>query len=78
MYTANKARAYTARTPNKLDEKLEVIVQDAISHGLTHAIIRVYFEDAWFNTIANELEKRGFVVEHVWEMTMASDVKFSW
>lgn len=78
MYTANKARAYAANTPNKLDEQLKLIVENAIYHGLSHATIRVFSEDAWFGTIAQELEKRGFTVNRVPDMVMKGDVEFSW
>ena len=72
MYTADHARAEAS---HDLDSR----IQDAVAGASgNRASLRVYIEDPFCHTIAYELERRGFTVEHVPDIGLKGDVSFSW
>lgn len=75
MFTAEKARELSV---DSLDARIEKEVKLAISLGQTDAYIRVYVEDSFFNSIEEELKKRGFHSIKVPNITLKGDVYFSW
>lgn len=75
MFTADMARKLN---DNNLDERIQKEVEYAISHGIKHAYLRVYIEDSFFDSIEEELTKRGFHSIQVPEITLKGDVYFSW
>ncbi len=75
MFTAEKARELSI---DSLDSRIEKEVKLAISLGLNNAYLRVYIEDSFFNSIEEELTKRGFHSIKVPNITLKGDVYFSW
>ena len=78
MYTAENAREKTSNSPNVLDERLQKEVEDAVYRGFNRASVRVYIDDPFVHNIKEELEKRGFTVDHVPDICLKGDVDFSW
>lgn len=75
MFTADMARKLN---DNNLDERIQKEVEYAISHGIKHAYLRVYIEDAFIDSIEEELTKRGFHSIQVPNITLKGDIYFSW
>lgn len=73
MYTADQARA---RTTDDLDRRIQEAVQEAGSART--ASMRIYAEDWFARTIAEELEQRGFTDIRVPSFMLKTDVAFSW
>lgn len=74
MYTVNMA---AKDTEDDLDKRIQNAVQNH-RHGQNGAHMRVYLDDPWFDTIKEELEKRGFKNINVPEMVLKGDVYFEW
>ncbi len=75
MFTADMAR--DLRNCD-LDARIQKEVTDAVNSGRTFAYLRIYSEDWFFNSIEQELLKRGFQGIFVPNITLKGDVYFSW
>lgn len=75
MFTADKARKLTT---NDLDERIKREVDDCVRSGQNHGLLRIYSEDWFFQTIEEELTKRGFHSIKVPSIILKGDVYFSW
>lgn len=79
MYTAELARGEPyVEEETELDRRLREAVFDAQKYGARQASIRVYIDDPFCQTIAEELKKRGFTPIVVPEIILKGDVDFSW
>lgn len=72
------ARNGSMYEPNALDTRIKDAVAYATYHGYTRADIRIYCDDDFKDNIREELEKRGFTVLYVPEITLEGDVDFYW
>lgn len=75
MFTADKARKLTT---NDLDERIKREVDECVRSGQNHGFLRIYSEDWFFQTIEEELTKRGFHSIEVPPIILKGDVYFSW
>jgi hypothetical protein len=75
MFTADKARKASV---DQLDERIRREVNQSISDGLTHGYLRIYIEDWFFDSIEEELTKRGYHSIEVPRIVLKGDVYFSW
>lgn len=75
MFTADKARKLTT---NDLDERIKREVDECVRSGQNHGYLRIYSEDWFFDTIEDELTKRGFHSVEVPSIILKGDVYFSW
>lgn len=73
MYTADQARE---QNKDDLDRRIQEAVQEAGSART--ASMRIYAEDWFAHTIAQELEQRGFTDISVPSFILKMDVAFSW
>lgn len=77
MYTADMARQGLQQDHDELDRRIEKAVREDSRWG-NRSSIRVYCDDPFRHTIREELEKRGFRVTCVPEITIKGDVDFEW
>jgi len=82
MFTAANARSLSqidsVERNKKLDERIQREVEEAIRDGRKKGLLRVYLEDWFFDSIEEELTRRGFHSIEIPHITLKGDVSFSW
>lgn len=70
---------YTAHDANMRKIGLDGLIQKAVeSSSQNNALLRIYRDDCFFNTIQEELEKRGFRNVKITLSITQADVYFEW